>query len=191
MINAGECRRYFEEVRARGDFELLFPEVADLQGVPQPVRYHAEGDAFVHTMLALASVSDEADPRVFWGTLLHDIGKASTTQLVDGAFRSYGHGDAGAEMVPAIMRRIGLPDLAEDVAWLVRNHLFHFSWNIRGEQRLSRRHLRFASHPLFSLLIEVCLADAAGSIGGEGKGQTIELIRQKWQLQREGTGGEP
>ena len=59
-----------------GVFAERLPEVERLKGVLQPEEYHGEGDAFVHTMLAVAAVPDEEDIRVFWGTLLHDIGKS-------------------------------------------------------------------------------------------------------------------
>ena len=81
------CRELVERWLAEGDFDLLLPEVAALRGVPQPEKYHAEGDAFIHTMLALESVDDDADPRVFWGVLLHDIGKATTTVFIEGRWQ--------------------------------------------------------------------------------------------------------
>jgi putative nucleotidyltransferase with HDIG domain len=157
-------------------FDLLLPEVVALHGVPQPEEYHAEGDAFTHTMLALAAVDDDADPLVFWGVLLHDIGKVATTAFIDGRWRAHGHDATGAALVPAIMARIGYPELGADVAWLVRQHLFHFSWQMREDGCLSKRQLRFAEHPLFPLLLETCAADAAGSNGNNGKGRKIKLL---------------
>ena len=169
------CRELVERWLAEGDFDLLLPEVAALRGVPQPEKYHAEGDAFIHTMLALESVDDDADPRVFWGVLLHDIGKATTTVFIEGRWRAHGHAEVGAENVPAIMARIGYPELAEDVAWLVRHHLFHFSWHLRENDRLTRNQLRFMEHPLFPFLLHVCIADAAGSRGGDKENKIMRI----------------
>ena len=164
--------RWIEE----GVFEEMLPEVAALREVPQPEIYHAEGDAFVHTMLAIDAVDDDDDPRVFWGVMLHDIGKASTTDFIDGRWRSLGHDRVGAELAPLVMIRLGMPELADDVAWLVRHHTFHFSWNLRPEDGLTRRQAAFVREPLFPLLLRVCSADAAGSWGGSSKGDVVRLI---------------
>lgn len=149
-----------------------------LHNVPQPEEYHAEGDVYVHTMLAMAAVPDDADPRVFWGVLLHDIGKADTTAFIRGRWRSWGHAEAGSALVPAALDRLGLAELAGDIAWLVRHHTFHFSWNLEAEFRFSRNQRRFLEHPLFPLLLQVCLADADGSHGGSDKGRKIVQIAE-------------
>lgn len=178
LENARRFRELMEQWLADGSFDARLPEVARLRGVPQPEQYHAEGDAWTHTMLAMNVVPDDADPRVFWGVLLHDIGKAETTAYIKGRWRSWGHAEAGARLVPAIMVRIGLPQLAEDVAWLVKHHTFHFSWNLSPGARLSPKQRRFTEHPLFPLLLEVCDADAAGSRGGSDKGVKIGQLAE-------------
>lgn len=175
-MTAREGREMVARWLAEGSFDEMLPEVAALRGVQQPEEYHAEGDAFTHTMLALAAVDDDADCRVFWGTLLHDVGKAEKTAFVHGRWRSYGHGEAGAAMVPGIMGRLGLGSLAADVTWLVKNHLFHFSWHLVPGARLTGHQRRFLEHPLFPLLLEVCAADAAGSLGKSDKGENIRMI---------------
>lgn len=165
-----------EQWLADGSFDVRLPEVARLRGVPQPEEYHAEGDAWTHTMLAAAAVADDADPRVFWGVLLHDIGKAQTTEFIRGRWRSWGHAEAGVRLVRPIMERLGLGELGADVAWLVKHHTFHFSWNLEPGMRLTRNQRRFAENPLFPLLLQVCAADAAGSLGGSDKGMKISRI---------------
>ncbi len=175
-MRARDCRELLQRWRREGCFDLLLPEVAALRNVPQPEEYHVEGDAFTHTMLALAAVEGDADPRVFWGVLLHDIGKAITTTFIRGRWRAYGHADAGADQVPAIMSRIGYPELAGDVAWLVRHHHFYFSWKLRQDGRLTKQQRRFMEQPLFPLLLETCAADTEGSSGRSVKGRTIMLI---------------
>lgn len=78
-MTAGEGKKMVRDWLGDGTFDERLPEVAALRGVPQPEDYHAEGDAFTHTMLAVEAVDDASDPRVFWGTLLHDIGKSEKT----------------------------------------------------------------------------------------------------------------
>jgi putative nucleotidyltransferase with HDIG domain len=179
--NIVTVREYREMVRkwiSEGVFDERLPEVAALREIQQPAEYHGEGDAYTHTILAMEAVADDADPRVFWGALLHDIGKSVTTVFEGGRWRSVGHAEAGAEMVPAVMERLGLPELAADVAWLVRRHLFHFSWNLDSETRLSRNQRRAMEHPLFPLLLQVCMADAEASHGRSNKGDKIRMIAE-------------
>jgi hypothetical protein len=177
-LQARDCREQVERWRRQGRFELLLPEVAALRGVHQPEEYHAEGDAFTHTLLALATVDDNADPRVFWGVLLHDIGKKTSTAFIKGRWRAYGHASAGAALVPAIMARIGYPALTADVTWLVRQHHFYFMWHLREDGRLTKQQRRFMEHTLFPLLLETCAADAAGSSGISVKERKIMLIAE-------------
>lgn len=177
-MTAGECRGVVADWLAEGRLAERLPEVAALAGVPQPPEYHAEGDAFTHTLLAMEAVEADDDPRVFWGALLHDIGKALKTELVHGRWRSFGHAHAGADLVPAIMQRLGFPELAEDVAWLVKHHCFHFSWHMAPGARLTRPQRRFMEDPRFPLLLRVCAADAAASLGGSAKGEVVRQLAE-------------
>ncbi|OQY16112.1 MAG: hypothetical protein B6I36_10925 [Desulfobacteraceae bacterium 4572_35.1] len=158
------------------NFEELVPEVAALKGVQQPPQYHAEGDAFVHTCLAVNSLSDSTDERIQWAVLLHDIGKSLTTRCVNGRWQSHDHDKIGADMVPTILQRFGKEQISADVVWLVRHHHFALSWGIQQGKPLSRKQRRFCQHPLFPLLIQVVKADAAASYGESGKGFLVDQI---------------
>ena len=190
-MRVADCRRLLKQWQREGRFDLLLPEVAALRGVPQPEEYHAEGDAFEHTMLALEALEEEDDARVFWGVLLHDIGKATTTQYLRGRLRAHGHAKAGAALVPEILGRLGFSELAADVSWLVREHHFHFGWDLREDGRLSRAQLRFLQHPLFPHLLELCRADALGSLGKRSKTRKIRLIAELYQEEVAGEKGMP
>ena len=165
------------------------PEIAALRGVPQPPEYHAEGDALDHTFLALESVPAEADERVFWAVLLHDVGKAVTTQFLDGRWRALGHERESEKMAVEVLVRLGRNDLTEDVPWLVRHHGFILSWGKEPLERLSRHQRRFCAHPLFSLLVEVARADINGSWGRSDKGERLAAIEALWQHSRGGPEG--
>jgi hypothetical protein len=129
-------------------------------------------------------VDDDADPRVFWGVLLHDIGKAAVTEFIKGRWRSFGHEKAGAELVPQIMTRLGFPELAADVTWLVRHHDFILSWDIRAGMKLTGRQRRFTEHSLFPLLLQVAAADAASSWGRSRKGEHLRILAALIEEQR-------
>lgn len=125
-----------------GGFRALMPEVLMMRGTPQPPQYHSEGDVFTHTRLALESFDAPQFAKAFPNqkptlqaiitTLLHDIGKPSTTTMpeVNGTdrIRSNGHAEAGAVIAKDICERLklssyqGLVD-ADQVSWLIAHHL--------------------------------------------------------------------
>jgi putative nucleotidyltransferase with HDIG domain len=177
-MNTSQSREFLDRLIADGGLADKLPEVAVLRGVPQAVEYHAEGDAYIHTMLAVEAVPDSADRRVFWAVLLHDVGKALTTAFIRDRWRSHGHEEAGAELVPKIMARLGLSELATDVAWLVRHHDFVLSWNLQPGAALTARQRRFMEHPLFPLLLKVNAADAAASLGKSRKGEDGRMLEE-------------
>jgi hypothetical protein len=175
-MHVSNCKKLLARWVVDGSLSEKLPEVAALRGVLQSDEYHAEGDAYVHTMLAVEAVADDADQRIFWAVLLHDIGKAHMTAFVEGRWRSRGHEDAGAKLVPEIMCRLGLPELAADVEWLVRHHDFLLSWNLKPGDRLTSRQRRFMEQPLFPFLLRVNAADAAASWGSSRKGEIGKML---------------
>ncbi len=164
----------------------ILPEVFALKGVPQPPEYHAEGDVFVHTLLALKALSPWADERMVWGVALHDLGKAEKTRFFDGRWRAWGHDRLSATLAAQVLIRFDREDLVADVVWLVKNHHFASSWQYAGTGRLSLRQRRFCADARFHLLVELCRADAAGCRGVSRKKEQLELILQAWQQEQEG-----
>lgn len=111
-----------------------FPELARLAGVPQDPRWHPEGDVLVHSGLAAdaaAQLADDAgltgDDRtvVVLGALVHDLGKATHTQVhPDGRIISHGHAEAGVAPVEDLFGRIGAPAaLVARITPIVREHM--------------------------------------------------------------------
>lgn len=175
-MKSGDWQRRLYEWRCSGTLAEILPEVDALDGVPQPADFHAEGDVLTHTFMAVEAVNPKSDERVFWAVLLHDIGKASTTQQVDGRWRSHGHVNVGAEMVTAILCRLNLAGLTEDVTWLVKHHHFALDWGSYVFSGLTSRQQRFCSLPLFPLLVEVCQADASASLGKSRKRERLDSV---------------
>lgn len=102
---------------------LLLPEVRELRGLPQPVEWHPEGDAWEHTLAALRS-STSADPAVNLAVLLHDTGKAPAHRESAGRHRYHGHERAGATIAEGVARRLHLPRRQRAaVAFAVEHHM--------------------------------------------------------------------
>jgi putative nucleotidyltransferase with HDIG domain len=144
----------------------LLPELYLLADVPQPPEHHPEGDAFTHTLLAVGLLPANADRRLAWGVLLHDIGKADTTQVIDGRIRAFGHDQHGARMAETLLERLGMEEaIASDVVWLVRHHMFALSWQVEEGGWLSRRQRRFLADPRIPLLLDLLEIDARAAGG--------------------------
>lgn len=129
----------------------LYPELVAIVDIPQDPQWHPEGDVWTHTLHvcdAAASIAcreklnDDERLVLMFAALCHDLGKASTTQFVDGRWRAHGHCAAGVEPTRCFLNRIGCPEyIAQQVTPLVVEHLVHAqpSPNVRAVRRLSHR----------------------------------------------------
>jgi len=82
------------------DWESLraeFAWMADMAGVQQEPRWHAEGDVEIHTRMVAQAMADdlrwrEADEQtrhvLFCAALLHDVAKPACTRLEEGRWTS-------------------------------------------------------------------------------------------------------
>jgi tRNA nucleotidyltransferase (CCA-adding enzyme) len=108
---------FFEVLKDAGVLDVHFKELNDLIGVEQPIEYHPEGDAFVHTMEVLQRVvektpnaelgSDEELTR--FGALVHDLGKGATPR--EEWPHHYGHEERGIELIRDFCKRIKAPNV--------------------------------------------------------------------------------
>jgi CRISPR/Cas system-associated endonuclease Cas3-HD len=126
--------------------------------------------------MAVRAISPGSDERVFWATLLHDVGKASTTKYVEGRWRAIGHVKQGTALVAPILERFNLCRITSDVKWLVKHHHFALDWGDSVLAGLSQRQKKLCDSPLFPLLVEVCRADDVASLGSSEKGSKLDFI---------------
>lgn len=100
---------FFEVLESFGALEVLFPELHALIGQTQPEKHHAEGDAFVHTMMVLdwsAMMTSQNDIATRFSALVHDLGKGLTPK--DKLPKHHGHEEAGVPVVHAMCDRLKL-----------------------------------------------------------------------------------
>ncbi len=158
-------------LRDAGLLEHVLPEIAVMQGVPQPALYHPEGDVFVHTCLVLDNVQvpAEIDPRddrardLFMAALLHDIAKPPTKTVdPDGRIRFNGHDVLGVDMAAEVMTRLKFPRRSiERVGELIRAHI-----QIAFTPQMRKAKLRrFLARDDIDLHIALHQADCAASHG--------------------------
>jgi tRNA nucleotidyltransferase (CCA-adding enzyme) len=125
----------FQLLREWGLLPTVAPELLPLIDTPQEPEWHPEGDVWIHTMLAIdcaaAEITSLDHPRaltVMLATLCHDLGKPSTTQFIDGRWRSRGHEEAGIEPTERLLDLWNVHsfmgyDVRGQVLGLVANHL--------------------------------------------------------------------
>lgn len=156
-------------LRKQGWWERLseaIPELAALAETPQPPEYHAEGDVATHTRLAIESCPAECDPDLLWVALLHDIGKPATTRQDEaGRITAHGHARLGAAMADDILERCGMPAARRArIAWVIRHHIFHHSWQLHKAEDLSKKQRDYLLDPNFPLLLEFLRIDSLASL---------------------------
>ncbi len=151
-----------------GRLALLLPEVAALIGVPQQPDWHPEGDVFEHSMQAMdAAAQRPFDDRrlLVCAALCHDLGKVSTTKVIDGRWRSFGHEAAGVEPAKKLMKRLtGNKKLQELVATLVRHHMAPGQLVAQNASAKAYKKLAYTLAPDLNLFIlsELAYADKSG-----------------------------
>lgn len=139
------------------------PEIDALRGVPQPHQYHAEGDVFAHTLLAVEALPSHAPTFLVWAVLFHDAGKPSTIHYPDhpgDRIRFDDHRTVGAEIARRAGQRLKFPSYEiETIEWLVDHHM-----NLKGiETMREAKRRQYLLDPRFKWLLELHHADAAGT----------------------------
>lgn len=87
-------------------FDVLHPELASLSNTPQDPEWHPEGDAWIHSLMALdeaaklvkkEQIKEDDALVILLAALCHDLGKPETTKFNQEKQRitSYGHEEKG------------------------------------------------------------------------------------------------
>ena len=166
-----------------GRLKDIFPELYATIGVEQDSKWHPEGDVFEHTMQTLAAMAqldyqyNKMDAQIaqrvpfehkrilLYAALCHDLGKITTTEIVDGKIRSIGHDRVGVKFAKLFLKRItNNKDLIKAVCLLVKYHLepSQFIKNKASSsayKRLANKLAPFANLEMLSLL---AIADKLG-----------------------------
>jgi poly(A) polymerase len=127
LLTEGAARRAFELLDETWLLQQVLPEIGAMKGVDQPPQYHPEGDVWIHTLLMLEGLANDASPTLAWGVLLHDVGKPPTFQSAaqtKDRIRFNNHVEVGVRMAEAICRRLRFSnEETEQILALVDNHM--------------------------------------------------------------------
>ena len=131
LMNDIKPSLYFNDIINKEILSQVYPFTLlwDLINVEQSPVHHSEGNVWIHTMLVL----DEAalrrhlseEPRVFmWSTLLHDLGKATTTKIRKGKITSYDHDTEGEKLAQRFLENFEEDSIfTSKVCKMVRWHM--------------------------------------------------------------------
>ena len=177
-------------LREWGLLPAVAPELVPLIATPQDPEWHPEGDVWIHTLMAV----DQAVPllegldapralAVILGTLCHDLGKPSTTRLLEGRLRSHGHEEAGLPPTNALLDRWNVHrlhgyDVRAQVLGLVANHLKPGQFYDDRERVSDGAIRRLARKCEPALLYRVARADCLGRTGD------FPPVAMEWFLER-------
>lgn len=154
---------FFETLRQAQVLDVHFPELAALVGVVQPLRYHPEGDAYVHTLQVVdVAAQRERAEIVRYAALLHDVGKALTPQDQWPAHR--GHEARGVPLVRNFSQRLKVPTAWRKAAvFAAEYHMLLHGWQQLRPATIVDLFAKAARNPLgVPGFAAVCEADACG-----------------------------
>ncbi len=143
---------------------VILPEVAAMDGVPQPPEFHPEGDVLTHTLLCLDAL-DAPSAELAMAVLLHDVGKPATMEQKE-RLRFHGHDEKGGAIAREMCRRLKFSNAqTEKIAWLVENHMRFM--NVLDMRQGKLKRLLREEH--FADLLELHRVDCVASHGDLAK----------------------
>ena len=172
-----------------GVVDQVLPELRPLVDCPQEPEWHPEGDVWIHTLMVVdraRAANDDLDrPRrvaIMLGALCHDLGKPSTTAVLDGRIRSLNHEEAGVEPTTRVLDRLKIQsldgfDVRGQTLGLVAHHLKPGMFK-KASHVGDGAFRRLAQKVDLELLARVARADCLGRTG------TFDCSAMDWFLER-------
>lgn len=153
--------RALELMRITGLLENILPEIHAMIGCSQPKEFHAEGDVYDHTIMALKNSRPGILDQL--AVMLHDVGKPATRTVEDGAIHFYKHDWVGGDMAESLLRKLKFDNrIVDDVSYVVRNHMRPHTLDGASKKSL-RKFLREMTATLVQPILGVAEADELGS----------------------------
>ena len=190
LMKAQKPSVFFETLRRMNGLSVWFPELMALIGVPQSARHHAEGDVWTHTMMVVDAAAGlrercQNPMGLMLAAVVHDLGKAVTTEFVRGDYHAYGHEIKGLPLAEALFTRItNEKKLIEYALNLAANHMRPSKAAGAGSSIKSTNHM-FDEAIDPEALILIALADERGRITAYPSEPPEEFLYERLGIYRE------
>lgn len=148
------------------------------------------GDVWTHTKMVMnvanSIAKDLPKPErltVMLACLFHDLGKATTTEHVDGRVRAHGHSEAGVPLAEAVLNRLRVHtingfDVRNNVLQLVDKHLIPAQWH-RDADIKDSAFRRLSTKVNVKLLAYVSRADVLGRGGDDVNADCVDYFQSR------------
>lgn len=161
---------FFEVLKKCNALEVIFPELFNLYGVPNPPKHHPEIDSGIHTLMVLEQAARlSSNSKIRFAALLHDLGKAVTPR--DLWPKHHGHEKKGVKLVKKLCARLKVPKNFERLAVKVTEFhgMCHRAFELRPDTivRLLKQLDVFRNPDDFYDFLIACKADSRGRTGFE------------------------
>ena len=164
--------RFFQTLHEVRALQVLLPEVAALDGIPQSPKWHPEGDVLTHTWMVVEAATRLSNDRaVRFAALMHDVGKGRTPKAQWP--HHPGHEARGVPLTQAVCERYRLPREVAEVAILATRWHGEFYRGPEGKSppetilEMMKAIDLFRKPVRFEQLLTVSEADYQGRLGFE------------------------
>lgn len=190
LLKAEKPSVFFEVLREMNQLDFWFPELAELLGVPQNPKHHAEGDVWVHTMMVIDEAaklrSKVQNPLGFMlSAVAHDFGKAICTEVINGAVHAYEHETKGLPLIERFLKRITSETKLIEYAMNICS--LHMQPNVvagvRASVKSTNRMFDRAVDPV--ALICFSVADSEGKIPRRADSSNEEFLYERLEIYNE------
>lgn len=129
LLKANKPSIFFEQLKLMNGLDDWFSQLKNLIGVKQNPRYHAEGDVYTHTLMVIDEAAKHRNqvsyPLGFMiSAVVHDFGKAITTEEIDGVIHSYQHEIKGLPLVQEFIEKLSTDSyLLKYCLNMTKNHM--------------------------------------------------------------------
>lgn len=180
--------------RQIGLYKKYYPELEVLKKTFQNTEWHPEKDVWSHTKYAadLAAhlcreekLNEEESLVLTLAAICHDLGKATTTKMIGGRLRSFGHAEAGVKPTRKFLKTIGAPrHLYKPVEGLVLTHMRPLTMffnkhkiSTKGLRRLARDLSKYNLNLYMLNLLNTADMFAIGPHVGRAKARELKEFR--------------
>lgn len=171
-LHETDPQEFIITLRQCGALAILFPELDNLFGIPNPPQWHPEIDTGIHSLLSLeqaAKLTPEGATR--FTALVHDLGKGATPP--EKWPSHHDHGEKGVNLIKQLCKRYLIPRAYQELAVLTsRYHIdCHRALELKATTllKLLEKLDAFRRPERFQQFLLACEADFRGRTSFEKK----------------------